>query len=227
MKEQIIRNVISSAVALVMLLSPVFAGNGSAGPLPPPAARTVRNIEGWKVLVDDRLLAPPNEELGLRALKMLEAKLVDITYIVAPGPLEKLKTFAIVLDLSHGTLHNMQYHPGADWLQEHGYSTNLVKCVHIPEAKDLLNSRSINEQPMVILHELSQFCTRIGIIEAGLVYDLFLVNIPYQDPTPTMQAQWEFRESVSNHLMGAGGIIFIVGLLAAPFIWRIEKRKNY
>jgi len=155
MKEQIIKNIISSLVALVVLLSPVFAVDAGAGPLPPPTSRTVRNIEGWKVLVDDRLLAPPNEELGLRALKMLEAKLVDITYIVPSGPLEKLKTVTIVLDLSHGTLHNMQYHPEADWLQEHGYSTNLVKCVHIPEAKDLLNSRSINEQPMVILHELS------------------------------------------------------------------------
>jgi hypothetical protein len=71
----------------------------------------------------------------------------------------------------------------------------------------------------------------IGLIEAGIVYLVvylvFLADIPFQDPTPAQQARFDFHTSVSSHLMGAGGIIFIVGLLAAPFIWRIEKRKNY
>ncbi len=123
--------------------------------LPPPASRSQRMIQGWKVLVDDRLLAKPNEEMGTRVLAMLEAKLVDITYVVPAEPLAKLRAVTIVLDLSHGPLHNMQYHPGADWLVENGYSPDLVKCVHIPEAKDLLSSRCINEQPWVILHELA------------------------------------------------------------------------
>jgi hypothetical protein len=123
--------------------------------LPPPAARMTQNIQGWNVQVDERLLAKPNDELGKRALRLLEAKLVDITYVVPTEPLAKLRTVTIVLDLSHGPLHNMQYHPGVHWLQQHGYATNLVKCVHIPEAKDLLTSRSINEQPWVILHELA------------------------------------------------------------------------
>ncbi|MEI7901124.1 MAG: hypothetical protein WCK89_12805, partial [bacterium] len=143
------------AAALTGCLSPVLAKDAAPGPLPPPASRTARDIEGWRVLVDDRLLAPPNEAFGTRALKLLEAKLTDITYVVPQEPLEKLRAVTLVFDLSHGPLHNMQYHPGADWLQENGYATNLVKCVHIPEAKDLMSSRCINEQPWVILHELS------------------------------------------------------------------------
>jgi len=123
--------------------------------LPPPASRTTQTIQGWNVQVDDRLLAPPHYEVGARALKMLDAKLVDITYVVPGDNLKKLQAVTIVLDLSHGPLHNMQYHPGADWLVEHGYSAKLVKCVHIPEAKDLLTSRCINEQPWVVLHELA------------------------------------------------------------------------
>ena len=105
--------------------------------------------------VDDRLLQPPNEALGQRALKMLEAKLTDITYVMPQEPLAKLRTVTIVLDLTHGKLRSMQYHPGADWLRENGYATNLVKCVHIPEAADLPTSRNVNEQPWVILHELA------------------------------------------------------------------------
>jgi hypothetical protein len=49
----------------------------------------------------------------------------------------------------------MQYHPSAGWLKENGYSTDLAKCVHIPRAADLPTKRNINEQPWVILHELS------------------------------------------------------------------------
>lgn len=147
---------IRSWLAIVLLVQ-VSASSWAAekNNLPPPASRTPRCIQGWNVLVDDRLFVSPNDTLGTRVLSLLEAKLVDITFVVPREPLKKLQAVTIVLDLSHGPLHNMQYHPGADWLQKHGYATNLVKCVHIPEAKDLLASRSINEQPWVVLHELS------------------------------------------------------------------------
>ena len=122
---------------------------------PKPRSRTIRDVEGWIVRVDERLLVPPNEELGLRALKLLEAKLADIKYVMAEEPLVRLQSVPIVLDLTHGKLRVMQYHPDADWLEVNGYSTDLVKCVHIPEAADLPTPRNINEQPWVVLHELA------------------------------------------------------------------------
>ncbi len=120
-----------------------------------PVAHTVRNVEGWTVRVDDRLLTPPHDGEGMRALRFLENKLADIKAVVAPEPLARLQAVTIVLDLSHGKLRSMQYHPSADWLGENGYATNLVKCVHIPEVADLVTPRNINEQPWVILHELA------------------------------------------------------------------------
>lgn len=138
------------------VLGPLAPLGGAETPQPPkPVSHTIRHVEGWTVRVDDRLLAPPNEELGSRALRFLEYKLSDIKAVVAPGPLAKLQAVTIVLDLSHGNLRAMQYHPDADWLRENGYSTNLVKCVHIPEAADLPTPRNINEQPWVVLHELA------------------------------------------------------------------------
>ena len=120
-----------------------------------PASHAIRNIEGWTVRVDDRLLAPPNDELGARALRFLEHKLADIRAVVAAEPLAKLQGVTLVLDLSHGKLRSMQYHPSAGWLEANGYATNLVKCVHIPEAADLPTPRNITEQPWVVLHELA------------------------------------------------------------------------
>jgi len=122
---------------------------------PKPTSRTVRNIEGWTVRIDGRLLVPPNDALGTRALKMLEAKLADITLIVATDRLAKLQTVPIVLDLTHGKLHAMQYHPSPEWLEEHGYARDLAKCVHICEAAGFVAPRQVNEQPWVVLHELA------------------------------------------------------------------------
>jgi hypothetical protein len=123
--------------------------------LPKPLSRTVTNLQGWTVRVDDRLLAAPNDVLGSRALKLLEAKLADITYVVAPDRLEKLQSVTIVLDLTHGRLRTMQYHPSERWLEEHGYAKELAKCVHICDATDFARARQINEQPWVVLHELA------------------------------------------------------------------------
>jgi hypothetical protein len=120
-----------------------------------PTSRTVRQIEGWTVRIDDRLLQSPDDVLGTRAVRFLEAKLLDIKAVVPAERLKQLQSITIVMDLNCGKLGSMQYHPSADWLKANGYSIELAKCVHIPEAADLPTKRSINEQPWVILHELA------------------------------------------------------------------------
>ena len=120
-----------------------------------PASRSTRMIEGWTVRVDDRLFTPPNDALGERALKLLASKLNDITYVVPQDKLAKLQTIPIVLDLTHGSLRAMQYHPSAEWLKSHGYSQDLARCVHICEAADFARARQVHEQPWAVLHELA------------------------------------------------------------------------
>jgi len=120
-----------------------------------PASHTERKLAGWTIRVDDRLLQGPDEALGTQALRFLEGKLSDIKVVVPEDKLKKLQAVVIVLDLSHGNLGSMQYHPSAGWLKDNGYSTDLEKCVHIPRAADLPTKRCINEQPWVVLHELA------------------------------------------------------------------------
>ena len=120
-----------------------------------PTSHSSRQVEGWNVLVDDRLLAGPDSELGNLALRFLEAKLFEITVIVPSGHLEQLRKVTIVLDRNCGELRLMQYHTSAAWLKGNGYPITLAKCVHLPRAADLPTSRYINEQPWIILHELA------------------------------------------------------------------------
>jgi hypothetical protein len=135
-------------------MSPIEA-QGKKPSQPKPESRTTKNIEGWTVKVDDRLLAGNDAELGKRALRFLEDKLGDIKMVVPADKVKKLQSVTIVLDLTHGGLGPMQYHPDAGWLKEHGYAADLAKCVHLPRAADLYTRRNINEQPWVILHELA------------------------------------------------------------------------
>jgi alpha-L-fucosidase 2 len=143
---------IGCALPLAFWLS---AGAAETPEAPQPASRTDRVIEGWTVRVDDRLLLKSNEALGVQALKSLEGRLADIKAVVSAGPLAKLQGVKIVLDLSHGKLVPMQYHPGAEWLKENGYAADLVRCVHIPVAAALLEPRQINVQSWCVLHELA------------------------------------------------------------------------
>jgi hypothetical protein len=74
----------SCGLAVAFLLA---TGRGSEKHDPEkPTARSIRQLEGWTVRVDDRLLRAPNEVLGTRSLKLLEAKLGDITYLAASWP---------------------------------------------------------------------------------------------------------------------------------------------
>jgi len=153
MKSVTLSSLLQLAILVCVLRTNPYAAEKPERPK--PTSHTIRNIEGWTVRVDDRLLAPPHAAAGEQALKFLEAKLMDITYVVAKDRLAKLQKVVIVLDLTHGNLRVMQYHPDADWLKENGYSADLVKCVHIPEVADLVTARNINEQPWVVLHELA------------------------------------------------------------------------
>jgi len=123
--------------------------------LPKPTSRTERVIEGWTVRIDDRWLQAPNDATGAQVIHSLESRLSDIKAVVAPQCVEKMQKVKIVVDMTHGKLIPMQYHPEAEWLTENGYATDLAHCVHIPKADELIAPRQINVQPWCVLHELA------------------------------------------------------------------------
>ncbi len=120
-----------------------------------PGAHTTRDIEGWTVRVDDRLLHGDGAALGERALKLLNARLVAISIVVPEQALAKLRAVTIEINLDYGELHAMQYHPSVEWLKKRGYSETLAKCVHIPNVESFLSPFENHRMPWVVLHELS------------------------------------------------------------------------
>ena len=142
-------------ILLVSLLTLLCVRAFAAEKVALPTAHTTRNIEGWNVRVDDRLLKGDGAALGERALKLLTARLVAITIVVPEQSLAKLRAITIELDLNYGDLRAMQYHPDAGWLKGHGYSEQLAKCAHIPDAEAFLSPFENHRMPWVVLHELA------------------------------------------------------------------------
>jgi hypothetical protein len=142
-------------VLVLMFVQPAFAADAPAKVPPLPVSHTVRQIEGWTVRVDDRLLDGNSAALGERAIKLLTARLVGISVVVPEATLAKLREVPIQLDLTHGALRPMQYHPSAGWLKAHGYSERLARCVHIPDVREFLSPFENHRQPWAVLHELA------------------------------------------------------------------------
>ena len=141
--------------AALLLTSHAFAAEETKKAADLPTSHTLRRIEGWNVRIDDRLLNGDGAETGERAIKLLTARLFLISLVVPEKPLAALRNVTIQLDLTHGALRIMQYHPSAGWLKEHGYSEQLARCVHIPDAKEFLSPFENHRQPWAVLHELA------------------------------------------------------------------------
>jgi hypothetical protein len=113
-----------------------------------------RDLEGWTLKLDPQMLDLENKEVADAALKALANHLQRIKYIVPKDRLAKLQQLPIWIDWEH-KLGNMQYHPSRGWLLASGHDPRLVKHVHIPRAKQLLDPAQWAKHPYVVLHELA------------------------------------------------------------------------
>jgi hypothetical protein len=109
-------------------------------------------VEGWRVLVNKRRLAPGQRELCGQTLKQLGVQLYNITRVVPAEALAKLRKVPTWVELAHPRHPCMCYHPSADWLREHGMNPQKAGAVEIANARTFLSWT--HEQPWMVLHEL-------------------------------------------------------------------------
>ena len=115
----------------------------------------VKKLEGWTIKVDPKLLKNENGELKSQVFTALANHLQRIKYILPEDKVKALQKLPIWLDHHYEPLGSMQYHPGVTWLRANKHDPRLVKHVHIPRAKALLNRGQWAKHPYVILHELA------------------------------------------------------------------------
>ena len=65
----------------------------------------------------------------------------------------------------------------------------------------------------------------LAVVVVGFLYDIYFAGIPYQDPTPDLQARWNFHKSVSSAIMLASAIGLAIA--AATTLWGfIQSRRK-
>lgn len=111
------------------------------------------SIEGWMVLVSERLLEKERERTA-RALDLLRVQLREIARVVPARALAKLREVTLWFSPEYsGVAPRAEYHPGAGWLRHHGRDPAMVKGVEFTNVR--IFESETKRMPNFTLHELA------------------------------------------------------------------------
>jgi hypothetical protein len=117
----------------------------------PTSAYREQNIQGWRVLVNEKLLAETN--LCERTLKLLDAQLAQIVRFVPAGPVRRLREIPFWVERSSRQFPCMCFHESSDWLRSHGVNPDKTDGVELANPENFLVWTK--DQPWMALHELA------------------------------------------------------------------------
>jgi hypothetical protein len=117
----------------------------------PTSAYREQKILGWRVLVNEQLLAETN--LCAQTLKLLEAQLAQITNVIPAQPLQQLRDVPFWVERSSKQFPCMCYHESYDWLRTHGVNPDKTGGVELSSPDNFLTWTK--QQPWMVLHELA------------------------------------------------------------------------
>lgn len=66
----------------------------------------------------------------------------------------------------------------------------------------------------------------VGVIFAGFVYDILFAGIPYQDPTPALEARYIFHSQIASIIRWSGAGICVIGAVAVLVSWLRTKSRS-
>jgi hypothetical protein len=118
----------------------------------PTSDYTVRDVEGWKVYVNNRLLSE-KKALGDETLKLLAVHLYDVNRMVPRPALDRLHEVAIWVEADSKDVKCMCYHPSKEWLTEHGFNPDKAGAVELGNPVAFLDWT--HHQRAMVLHELA------------------------------------------------------------------------
>jgi len=110
-------------------------------------------IEGWRVLVNERLLAGDKAAID-KALELLGVQLKEIVRVVPAPAVAKLREVTLWFSPEYpGVKPHAEYHPGAGWLRDNGRDPVMVKGVEFTDVRNF--EAETKRMPNFTLHELA------------------------------------------------------------------------
>lgn len=138
----------SGIIALLLglfLAGPVVSGHA--------ASHETNRVEGWTVLVDQRLLES-NPAATRKALDLLRVQLAEVVRVVPAPAVEKLRGVTLWFSPAYpGVAPRAEYHPDATWLRANGRNPAMAKGVEFTDIPDF--ESETRRMPNFTLHELA------------------------------------------------------------------------
>ena len=103
----------------------------------PTTGYTVKEIEGWRVLVNKELLSDHND-LAEDVLKLLSHQLYQIARIVPDEALKEIRNVPIWVEYNAPRHRCMCYHPSEQWLRNNGFNPEKARSVEIANSENFL-----------------------------------------------------------------------------------------
>jgi hypothetical protein len=117
------------------------------------AAHQTNSIEGWTVLINERLLTD-DKAATAKALELLRVQLQEIVRVVPAAAVAKLREVTLWFSPEYpGVKPKAEYHPGAGWLREHGRDPAMVKGIEFTDVRNF--EAETRRMPNFTLHELA------------------------------------------------------------------------
>ncbi len=112
-----------------------------------------RIIAGWTVQIRTELIKPDSSGLD-RALPLLKAQLEEIIRVVPKPAVKELQKITLWFSPeSANTPPQAAYHPGAQWLKEHGRDPQMAKGAEFSNVR--IFEAETRRMPNFALHELA------------------------------------------------------------------------
>ena len=117
------------------------------------ASHQTNSIEGWRVLVSERLLAE-DKAATEKALELLRLQLQEIVRVVPATAVTRLREVTLWFSPAYpGVQPRAEYHPGAGWLRDNGRDPVMVQGVEFTDVRDF--EKEMKRMPNFTLHELA------------------------------------------------------------------------
>ncbi|MBN2137191.1 MAG: hypothetical protein JW720_05245 [Sedimentisphaerales bacterium] len=157
----------------------LYAASFAAPKYAPTSDYTVRQIEGFRVLVNKELLEG-HPRLAEKTLRLLEFQLYQINRVVPEKAAGELRHIPVWVEYNAPRHPCMCYHPSRQWLTENDFNPEKARSVEIANAANFLEWTVA--QPWMVLHEFAH-----GYHHNVLGYDNPKIKKAYADALETKQ----------------------------------------
>ena len=115
--------------------------------------RQVRQVRGWTLRIDERLIAK-DAAVVEKAVGLLDAQLAKVERLVPAKAVERLRAVPLNFSLPYpGVRPTAEYHGGVAWVKQAGREIALAKAVEFTDIGRF--EPEIRRMPVFVLHELA------------------------------------------------------------------------